>query len=174
MRKSTAVTMAIVLFALVAMMVAADLALKPMKHVLQVGRELTSALEARADIRQDSKVVTIARTPEDRHLAKEGWGMIIRMTPSEAVLTRRGRMRKLALRTAELARRLYGQGKGKPLTWLEIQMEVAEGVEKRTLVSIDDMGRLGAPSPDLPDTYPEGLAVRPTKRTPRPPAAAAK
>ncbi len=167
MRKSTAVTMAIVLFALVAMMVAADLALKPMKHVLQVGRELTSALEARADIREDSKVITIARLPEERHLAKEGWGMIIRMEPSKSVLTRRGRMRKLALRTAELARRLYGQGKGKPLAWLEIQMEVEEGVEKRTLLRIDDMGRVGDLTPPLPETWPEGLAARPTSRAPR-------
>ncbi len=164
MRKSTAVTMAIVLFALVGMMVAADLALKPMKHVLQVGRELTAALEARADIVEGTKVVTIARVPEERHLAKEGWGMIIRLEPSKLVRERRGRMRKLALRTAELARRLYGQGKGKPLDWFEIQLQLGEDVERRALLPIDDLGRIGEPEPAFPATWPEGLAKRPTPR----------
>jgi len=154
MRKSTAVTMAIVLFALVAMMVAADLALKPMKHVLRVGRELTAALEARADIREGSKVVTLTRQPEERHLAKGGWGMIIALEPSDLVLTRQGRMRKLALRVADLACRLYGQGQGRPLDWLEIQFQIAEGVERHTLLSLDAEGRLGEPTPPLPEVYP--------------------
>jgi hypothetical protein len=154
MRKSAAVTMAIILGALVAMMVAADLALKPMKHVLKVGRELTSALEARADIRTGSKVLAVARAPEERHLAKEGYGMIVSLEPSEEVMKRHGRLRNLAIRVADLAARLYGQGKGRPLDWLEIQFQVAEGVERRTLVAVDDMGRLGEPTPALPAAYP--------------------
>ena len=154
MRKSTAVTMTIILGALVAMMVAADLALKPMKHILKVGRELTSALESRDDIRQGTKVVTLARAPEERHLAKGGYGMIISLEPSDQVLSRPGRLRKLAIRIADLACRLYGQGKGRPLDWLELQFQVAEGVEQRTLVSLDDMGRLGEPTPALPASYP--------------------
>ncbi len=154
MRKSTAITMAIVLFALVGMMVAADLALKPMQHVLKVGRELTAALDARSDIREGTKVVTVARVPQERHLAKDGWGLVVQLEPSDLVLKRKGRLNKLALRVGDLARRLYGQGRGKPLEWVEIQMQLAEGVEKRTLLGVDDMGRLTAPSPALPAKFP--------------------
>ncbi len=172
MRKSTAITMVIIIFSLLAMMLAADLALKPMKHVLRVGQELTAALEAREDIRRGTKVVTVARLPEDRHLAKEGWGMIISLEPSDLVLKRKGRLHKLALRVAQLARRLYGEGKGKRLQWFEIQMTVAAGIEKRTLLPIDDMGRIGAPVPALPATFPELAKAPAAPRRPAPKAEA--
>ncbi len=154
MRKSTAITMAIILIAMAGMMVAADIALKPMQHVLTVGKDLTSVLEARADIKQGSKVKTVARKPKESNLAKVGWGMIIELEPSEGVTKRKGRLTKLAFRAASEGRRLYAQGQGRRLEWIEIKMVLAQGVEKRALLSLDREGRLGSPEPALPAKFP--------------------
>ncbi len=155
MRKSTAVSMAILLIALIGMMVAADMALKPMQQVVKVGKDLTAALGARADIRDGSKVVTVARMPTKKNLAREGWGLVVALEPSKAVTRRTGRLTKLAYRAASEGRRLYVRaGAVKPLNWVEVQMTLAEGVEKRTLLRLDERGRLAPPQPALPARFP--------------------
>jgi len=154
MRKSTAVSMVIILIALVGMMVAADMALKPMQQVVKVGKDLTATLAAREDIKDGSKVVAVARKPKKQNLAEEGWGLIVMLEPSDAVTTRPGRLTKLAYRAAAEGQRLYAQGVGKPLSWVEVQLKLAEGVEKRTLLRLDDQGHLGTPQPALPARFP--------------------
>jgi hypothetical protein len=154
MRKSTVFSMCIIFVALVGMMVAADLALKPVKRDLAVGRDLTAELEARGDIEPGTKAVTVARRPEARHLAKEGWGMIVELQPSRAVLTRKGRLQNLAYRAARTAGSLYAQGPGHPLEWFEIRMLVGGQTVGKTLIPVDEAGQLGRQDPPLPDSVP--------------------
>ena len=153
MRKASIISMCIILVALVAMMVAADMALKPVKRDLAIARELTAELETRGDIQVGTKAVTIARKPEERHLAKDGWGMVVELQPSEAVCSRAGRLQKLAYRAAQSAGALYARGHGRPLEWFEIQFVLGKDVTERTLISVDAAGQLGRPEPPLPATW---------------------
>jgi hypothetical protein len=55
MRKSSMFSMAIILVALVAMMIAADMALKPMKRTLAIGADLTATKKKAAPKKKVAK-----------------------------------------------------------------------------------------------------------------------
>ena len=154
MRKTVAVTMAIVVMSLVGMMFAANVALKPYQQYARIGRELTTILEMRRDIREGTTVFTLAKVATDKRLADDGWGMLIELTPSDRVKTKPGSMEKLAYRVAREAADLYRQSRGKPLEWFEIKMDLGADVYERTLIRISRDGRLGRPEPRLSVKYP--------------------
>jgi len=113
MRKTVAVTMAIVVMSLVGMMFAANMALKPYQQYARIGRELTTILEMRRDIREGTTVFTLAKVATDKRLADDGWGMLIELSPSDKVKTKPGSMEKLAYRVAREAGDLYRQHGGR-------------------------------------------------------------
>ena len=153
MRKSYIFSMAIILIALVGMMVAADMALKPMKRTMAIGQDLTALLGARGDIEPESKVVVIALKAEERHLAKDGFGLILELKPSEAVRSRKGRLEKLARRAVAEAGRLYKAGKGKPLAWYEVRFGEAKEPWHRSLFSVGKAGEIQRPQPAIPPIH---------------------
>jgi len=148
------ITMAIVVMALVGMMFAAGMALKPYQQYARIGRDLTNILEMRGEIRKGSEVKTIAKVASEKHLASEGWGMLIDLSPSPRVMQKAGRLEKLAYRVAREAADLYGQNRGKALQWFEISMALSDDRTERTLIRVDQDGRLGHSAPPLPGAYP--------------------
>lgn len=154
MRRPVMITMGIVVLALVGMMFAASMALKPYQQYARIGQDLTNILEMRSEIRRGSKVSTLAKVASEKHLAEGGWGMLIDLSPSEQVMGKSGRMEKLAYRAAREAADLYGVGRGKPLEWFEVSMELSDTKTERTLIRVDEAGRLGKPAPRLPGKYP--------------------
>ena len=157
MRKSVMITMAIVVVALVGMMFAADLALKPYHQYARIGKDLTNILEMRREIEEGTTVFTLAKVAkkgDEKRLAEEGWGMLIELTPSERVRTKKGSLEKLAYRAAREASDLYRQSRGKPLEWFEIKLELAKDRSERTLIRVSEDGRLGRPEPRLPASIP--------------------
>ena len=64
MRKSYIFSMAIILIALVGMMIAADMALKPVKAAIAIGGDLGAMLEARGDIQQGSIGCQLSGQPD--------------------------------------------------------------------------------------------------------------
>lgn len=154
MRKPVMITMAIVVLALVSMMFAASMALKPYREYARIGHDLTNILEMRSEIRKGSKVLALAKGASEKHLAEDGWGMLIDLSPSQQVMQKPGRLEKLAYRAAREASELYGQGRGKPLQWFEITMELGPDLSERTLIPVDRDGRLGRSAPRLRGTYP--------------------
>ncbi len=153
MRKSYVFSMAIILIALVGMMVAAEMALKPMKRSMAVAKDLTALLEARGDIEPGSKVVVITLKAEERHLAEEGYGMILELEPSEAVRSRKGRLAKLARRAVAEAGRLHKQGKGKPLAWFEVRFGDSKEPWHRSLYTVGKAGEILRPQPAIPPVH---------------------
>ena len=154
MRKTVAFTIAIVVLGLVGMMFAANMALKPYQQYARIGKELTTILEMRRDIKEGTKVFTLAKVATDNRLADEGWGMLIELSPSEKVKAKPGSMEKLAYRAAREAADLYRQSRGKPLEWFEIKMELGADVSERTLIRVSRDGRLGRAEPSLSAHYP--------------------
>lgn len=154
MRKTVAISMAIVVLSLVGMMFAANMALKPFQQYARIGTDLTNILEMRNDIEKGTDVFTLAKVATEKRLAEDGWGMLIELTPSDRVKAKSGSMEKLAYRAAREAAELYGSRAGKPLEWFEIEMKLARSVTKRTLIRVGEDGRLGKPEPKLPGKYP--------------------
>ena len=157
MRKPVMITMAIVVVALVGMMFAANMALKPFTQYARIGQDLTNILEMRKEIEDGTTVFTmakIAKKGDEKRLAEDGWGLLIELTPSERVRQKKGSMEKLALRAAREAGELYAQGRGKPLEWFEITMELPEERAEKTLIKVAEDGRMSRPSPRLPATAP--------------------
>ncbi len=156
MRKPVMITMAIVVMALVGMMFAANMALKPYTQYARIGQDLTNILEMRKEIEEGTTVFTLARAAkkdDEKRLGQEGWGLLIELTPSDRVRKKKGSLEKLALRAAREAGDLYGQG-GKPLEWFEVKLALSEEHAERTLIKIRDDGRLTRPDPRLPATAP--------------------
>ena len=143
MRKSSMISMAIVLVALVGMMVAADMALKPMKHTIAIAADLTAMLHARGDLEPETKVFLLARRAGPQHLAKDGWGLVIEAQPSESIRSRKGRLGKLARRLANEASRLYRARKGRVVAWYEVRFGPAKDPWHRTLMTVSKDGRIG-------------------------------
>ena len=168
MRKATAISMGIVVMSLVGMMFAANMALKPYQQYAAIGKDLTNIFEMRSDIREGSKVFTLAKGGSEKRLSSEGWGLLIEMAPSERVKKRKGSLEKLAYRAAREAADLYDRNPGKPLEWIEIEFELAQEVERRTLIRVDPDGRLGRLEPKLPVTWPETTRPGSSPR-PKPP-----
>ncbi len=150
MRKSSMFSMAIILVALVAMMVAADMALKPMKRTLAIGADLTAMLHARGDLEPGTKVFVLARKAEPRHLATDGWGLIIEVEPAESVRSRKGRLERLARRLVSEAGRLYRERKGRRIEWYEVRFGKGSEPWHRSLMTVDADGRIGRPAPTIP------------------------
>ena len=146
--------MGIIVMALVGMMFAANMALKPYQEYARIGKDLTNILEMRSDIREGTKVFTLAKAGSEKRLSKDGWGMLIELSPSERVLKRKGSMEKLAYRAAREAADLYTQAPGKPLEWIEVKLEISEEVAHRTLIRVSEDGRFGRLEPKLPPTHP--------------------
>ena len=153
MRKSYIFSMAIVLIALVGMMIAADMALKPMKAALAIGSDLTTMLEARGDIAPESKVLVIPRAAGEKDLATEGFGIVIELTPSDAVRSRNGRLEKLARRSIREASRLYERARGRSPAWYEIRFMDGERIGHRVLFPIGPSGEIGSPAPAIPPVW---------------------
>ncbi|MDA1195239.1 MAG: hypothetical protein O2894_08645 [Planctomycetota bacterium] len=153
MRKSYLFSMAIVLLALVGMMLAADMALKPIRNTLAIGRELTDMLRARGDVVERSKVVIVTLKAEERHLAKEGFGMIIELQPAQDVCSHEGRLEKLARRVVGEAARLYSRGGGHALDWYEVRLGPAESPWHRSLLRVGSQGQIERPEPAIPRTH---------------------
>lgn len=150
MRKSSMFSMAIILVALVAMMVAADMALKPMKRTIAIGADLTAMLDARGDLEPETKVFVLARKAEPRHLATEGWGLIIEVEPAQGVRERKGRLERLARRLVSEAGRLYRARKGRRIDWYEVRFGKGTDPWHRSLMTVDPNGRIGRPAPGIP------------------------
>ena len=150
MRKSYIVSLTIVLLAFVGMMMAADMALKPMKRTMAIGSDLTGMLEARGDLEPETKVLVIARKAEARHLAKGGFGLIVEFEPSEGVRRGKGRLERVAQRVVREAGRLYESGRGKPVDWYEIRFMDGESAWHRSLFRVDKDGRTMRPEPAIP------------------------
>lgn len=156
MRKSYILSMAIVLMALVGMMVAADMALKPMKANLAIAADLTAMLEARGDTVPETKVLILTRAATERDLATDGFGMILELTPSDMVRRRQGRLERLARRGIGEAARLYRQARGRSLDWFEVRFMEGDDPVHRVLFPVGKTGDLGAPSPAIPAVWPGG------------------
>lgn len=153
MRKSSTFSMIIILLALVSMMVAADMALKPMKHTMGIGKDLTAMLQARGDLAPESRVLVMAHAAEARHLADSGWGLIIEVEPSQAVRSRKGRLGKLARRVVGEAGRLYRARRGRRVEWYEVRFGKGEAAWHRTLLRVGEEGRVGPAQPAVPPVY---------------------
>lgn len=153
MRKSYIFSMAIVLVALVGMMLAADMALKPMKQTIAISGDVTAMLEARGDLQPDTKVLVLTRKAGKQHLAEDGFGMILELSPSDAVRTRQGRLERLALRVIHESGRLYEQGRGKSVAWYEVRFLDGDDVWHRTLFSVGKAGQLEAAQPAIPPVW---------------------
>ena len=61
-------------------------------------RQMVLEAEARGDLKPDTKVLVLARKATETNLAKEGFGLVIELSPSDAVRGRKGRLEKLAVR----------------------------------------------------------------------------
>ena len=153
MRKSYIFSMAIVLLALVGMMMAADMALKPVKAAIAIGGDLTAMLQARGDLAPESKVRVIARPASPKDLAEEGFGMVLELEPSSGVRSRRGRLEKLARRAIREAGRLYEKARGRPVAWYEVRFLEGETVGHRVLFPVGKAGELGMPAPAVPPVW---------------------
>ena len=153
MRKSYIFSMAIILIALVGMMIAADMALKPVKAAIAIGGDLGAMLEARGDIQQGSKVVVIARPASPKDLAEEGFGMVLELEPSESVRRRKGRLEKLARRAVREASRLYERSRGRKVDWFEVRFREGETVVHRSMIPVGKAGELGLPAPAIPPIW---------------------
>ncbi len=163
MRKSYVFSMAIILIALVGMMIAADMALKPVRAAIAISGDLTAMLEARGDLAEGSKVLVIARPAGPKDLAEEGFGMVLELTPSPTVRSRKGRLEKLARRSIREAARLYERSRGRRVTWYEVRFmdaEIAQAADgaaavigHRVLFPVGKAGEIGVPSPAIPRTW---------------------
>ena len=80
-RKSTGAIMTIILLALVGMMFAANVALKPYERYAKIGQDLTNILGMRGELRPDTKVFVLVKAANERGLASEGHGMLIELAP---------------------------------------------------------------------------------------------
>ncbi len=166
MRKSTGITMTIIVLAFGGMMLAANVALKPLKRYAEIASEVTDILHNLEMIEPKSKVFVLARNGGDEHMAKEGWGMLVELTPSEAVRSTEGRMRRLAFRAIQEVRRLYERGEWRDLDWFEIKLVPPEGDPHRSLIAMSSAGSLGRPEPAIPTTFGPPALV-PPKAPPR-------
>jgi len=149
-RKSTGAIVTIILLALVGMMFAASIALKPYQRAARIGKELTNILSMRGELREGTKLFVLVRPANEKGLAREGTGMLIELAPAESVQRRKGRLASLAARAAREAGLLYREGRGTPLQWFEIRMDLGGGVVERTLMAVGPEGQLGAQRPSLP------------------------
>ncbi len=152
MRRSTVITIGIMLTAFGAMFAAAGSALQPLAQDAEAGKLLTSLLVMRGDIVETSKA-RVSRVPGgEGRLAMEGRGLLIRLEPSDPVRARVGGLQALALRAAHECRQRFS---GLRVDWIEIVMVVGgKAGEIRTLLGIDPDGGLGAPRPTLPKRLP--------------------
>lgn len=151
MRRSTVITLAIMLFAFGAMFAAAGSALRPLARDAEVSKTLTRYLRERGDIEKDSRVRLNRLPGSEKRLAREGLGLVVHLVPSKAVCERPGALRTLVLRVGrEALSRYYGA----PLRWIEVDLEVPgpEGSvrELRALMDRPEGGDLGEPKPALP------------------------
>lgn len=173
LRRSTVITLAIMLFAFGAMFAAAGSALRPLAQDAEVSRTLTRYLDSRGDIEKESRV-RLSRLPaSERRLASEGLGLVIELKPSKAVYERAGGLRILALRAAREALSRYP---GPSVKWVEVNLEVPgpDGAtrELRTLMTRPEGGELREPDPPLPATLTSPGGAPP--KTPPPAAAPAR
>jgi len=150
MRKSYIVSMAIVLIAFVGMMLAADMALKPMRKTMAIGTDVAAMLSARGDLAPDSKMLVFTVKAGKAHLATEGFGMVIELQPSDAVRKRPGRLEKLARRAIREIDRLYEGGRGTSLTWFEVRFMEDGKAWHRALFAVGPDGDLRPPAPAIP------------------------
>lgn len=153
MRKSYIFSMAIVLLALVGMMIAADMALKPVKAAIAIGGDLGAMLEARGDIVRESRVLVITRPAGPKDLAKEGFGMVLELEPSDGVRSRKGRLEKLARRAVREASRLYERSRGRKVDWFEVRFREGGTVVHRSMIPVGKAGELGVPAPAIPPVW---------------------
>jgi hypothetical protein len=154
MRKSTGIVMGIIVIAFGGMMVAADFALKPLKQYAAMGGELTNILRHLDMVEPQSKVYVLGRPGGSDHLAKDGFGMLIELTPGKRVRETKGRIGRVVYRAVEEARTLYARKKGRKLDWFEIKLVLPGDKVLRSLLEMDDAGRMGRPEPALPERVP--------------------
>ena len=154
MRRSTVITIAIMLTAFGAMFAAAGSALQPLAEDAETGKLLSSFLRMRGDVVPESRVRLARVGASDQRLAEAGRGLLIRLQPSERVCARRGGLRALALRTVHEATQRYT---GIQPAWIEIVFEAGppegDAAEIRTLLEVRSDGTYGEPTPRVPATW---------------------
>ena len=162
MRKSTGVIMTIILVAMVGMMFAANVAMKPYQRYARIGKEVKNILLMRGELEKSSKVFILGKVAGEKNLAEGGFGLLIELTPAEAVRTQPGRLRRLAVRAAREASLLYSEGRGNRLEWVEVKLEFGPEQSERTLMLVGPEGQLGAQIPALPEKHvPVRVSTRP-------------
>ena len=166
MRKSTGAIMTIILLALVGMMFAANVALKPYERYARIGKDLTNILGMRGELRPETKVFVLVKAANERGLASRGHGMLIELAPSDSVMVRKGRLEKLAYRATREAGHIYREGRGKPLEWFEVKLDLGGGLVKRTLMTVGPQGQIGPQAPALPLTHVPEAPTHPRQAIP--------
>jgi hypothetical protein len=165
MRKANGIIMGIIMFAFGGMMVAANMALKPLKQYAEIGREVTAVMRNLDFIEPGSKVFAMPRPGAPERLATDGWGMLVEFQPSAMVRSRKGRLERVAYRALDEASALYARGKARPLEWFEIKLVLPDGVVHRSLLRVDAATkRLSKPEPPLPAVWPLPAPVETAKR----------
>ena len=154
MRKSTSIVMAIIVLGFGGMMVAANVALKPLQRYARLGREATDVLSQLQMIEPDSKVFVLGQAGGKKRLASDGWGLLIEVEPSRAVRTRKGRLERLAFKSIAEVSALYHRQKGKDIDWFEVKLLLPDGTAHRSLIRLDAARRVGRPEPPIPAVLP--------------------
>jgi hypothetical protein len=149
------IMMAILVVGFGSLFLAAGPMLKPLVKAANVGQDLTHLFTQRGDIAEGTRVLSgPARGGTGDRLAAEGRGMVLELTPSDAVRARPEGLRALARSAARGAFEAYEQDR---LDWVELRLLVGATREEalRTLVKPDPDGRgVGEPTPPLPLTHP--------------------
>jgi len=144
-RKSTAIVMAILLCAMGAMLVAADMALGPLARDAGVAKELTALFQHREELAPGTKIQVVRVQATEKRLATKGWGLVVRAVPAAPFGVRPAR---LALFARRLASESAEQYRGERIDWIELELEMAEKT-LRTLIRRTPSGELGPLDPPL-------------------------
>lgn len=152
MRKSSAIVMGIIVVAFGGLMMAANVALKPLERYANIAAEVTSILANLELIEPRSKVFVLGVKGGEKRLAPSGFGLLVEFAPAASVRSTPGRLERVAYRAIEEVRGLHGRGTGPDAEWYEIKLLLPGGGLHRSLVRTDEALRLARAEPAFPQT----------------------
>jgi hypothetical protein len=150
MRRPVIMTASILLVACVALLIAAQMMLKPFHQDAGLAAELTRLLEREQALAAGTKVRLMGgRKASADTLAQEGLGVVVELVPSDAVKGRRGGLEGVARRTVEAILERY---RDRRVDWIELKFRLSgpDGDPFRTLVLAAAGGHVAPPNPPLP------------------------
>ena len=152
MRKSTLVTMTILLGGLMALMLAFQFALKPLEQDAAFARDLTAELQHRGDLEKGSALkILAARKAGEETLAAAGLGVVLSLSPHADVRAREGGLQALTRRVVESLLERY---RARKVEWIELRLHLHGDTRPpfRTLIKVED-GVAGPALPQLPAPF---------------------